>query len=867
MKLFRRLQYLLRQRRIEAELAEELEAHRALRQHDLEARGIDAAAAAQASRRALGNVTLAREDARAIWVPPSLDSIVRDTRYAVRTLVRQPGFAAVAVGTMAAAIGLNTSVFTVFSAYAFRPWPVPEPARVVRVFSGQGSGNFSLTAATQLADATTFEGVFAARSAGNNVVGEDNARVFWVTGNYFRVLHVAPAMGQAFEATHDRLNAPAVAVLSHGYWQRRFGGDPSLVGRTVTIEDVPVTILGVAPREFLGTSPERTDLWMPLSAAATFRPTERWVRDEILRPSAKRPLGGVLMVAGRLKPGVTREQAESELTLLAARGRETERRAAIRTEDTTLLGGPKGDGASVFGSMFAGMTLVLLLACANVGNLLLARATARRREIAVRLSLGASRLRVVRQLLTESFILAIVAAVFGVAIAAYLPSVIIGWISDRPTALQLEPDALVLGYALALSAVASIVFGLAPALHATRAGVAVALKDGPPSRGGWFSLRSILLSSQVALSVVLLLSAALLLRGVWHARGLDHGFDLDAVSVVTFDVPRTAYDAAKTTAFTNELRDALATAPSLTSLTQAVPFGSGNIKGSYRTAAMPAGDDTEPNSVYEMSPAYFDVLGMSLVAGRTLRSTDAPGSAIVVNESLARQLGDPRAVIGQQLIIPADNGWNVPGSPAIVGVVRDAHTASLIEAYPTIYQPISGRSIPSVLTRAGDAAALGVIEAAVTRFDPRVRMRVNPLADGVDARLRGGRTFATLAAMVGVLALGLATVGMFGVFAFWVQQRRQEIGIRMALGARASDVIRIVMGSSVVAIGVGLAIGFAGAFVAGGVMRSSLYGLSVLDPVAYGAVGLVLACAALVATLVPARRAVTVDPALTLRQG
>jgi macrolide transport system ATP-binding/permease protein len=864
-KLLRRLRYIFRQRRLEAELREELESHRRMREQELEARGASAADAAYASRRALGNTTLAREDARRVWIWPWLESLSQDSRYAVRSLARQPGFTAIALGTLAAAIGLNTSFFTVFGAAVFRPWPVPEPDRVVRVFNGYGAGGFSHAAFRHLAANTkTFDGLFAARSAGNNVIGEDRARVFWVTGDYFRVLRVPMAMGRPFSADDDRLNAPAVAVLSEGYWQRRFGGDPSVVGKTISIEDVPVTVLGVAARAFAGTTTDRMDLWMPMFAAGALRPNERWVRDELRRTAAGPVVRGTLSIAGRLAPGVTVRQAESELALLAAQLQSASGAGhGVVLTDTTALAGPKGGRPTAFANMFAAVMLVLLLACANVGNLLLARSAARRREVAVRLSLGASRARVVRQLLTESFVLAGGAAIPGLLIASYLPRLLTDAISGRPTALQLEPDALVLGYTLVLCAIATLLFGLAPALHATRTSVAVALKDDTARPGVRFSLRGLLLSAQVALSVVLVVAAALLLRGVRHARGIDHGFDLDAVSVVTLDVPVSAYDAQRTRAFSTQLAQEIEGfgGGDPVAITQAVPFAGGNIKGSFE---VPGRAEEEFNTVFDVSPRYFDVLGIPLVAGRMLAPADAGRGVVLVNESLARRLWTIEGAVGQRIVAPA-NGWNMPGELEIVGVVRDAHNVDLLNVGPTIYQPYSGRSVPFVLTRAKNAAALEQIAAAVRRIDPRVRTRVAPLSETVDSILRGSRLTATLASAVGLLALTLASIGMFGVFAFWVQQRTREIGIRMALGARAAAVVWTVLASSGRSIASGLVVGSVAAIVASGLLRRSLFGLSPLDPIAYLAAVALLTVAAVLATLVPARRAVRVDPVVALR--
>lgn len=860
-RLLRRLQYFRRRRQLDADLAEEIEAHRTMRQRDLEARGFTAEEAAQASRRTLGNVTLSREDARAVWMWSWIESVAQDIRYARRSLIRQPGFSAVAILTMAAAIGLNTSVFTVFSAFAFRPWAVPEPDLVVRVQNGYGAGTFSLPAVRHLsASSKTLDGLFAMRAAGNNVIGDDSARVLWVSGDYFRILRAPFAMGRPFAADDDRPNAPIVAVISHGYWQRRFGGDPAVIRRPTSIEDIPVSILGVADRDFTGTTIDRIDVWMPLSAAPTFRPNERWVRDEF-RAGPTPAIRGTLAVGGRLAPGATAGQAQAELTLLAAQLQQpADRGHGITLRDTTALGGPKGDTPAMFLNMFAAVMLVLLLACANVGNLLLARAAARRREIAVRLSLGASRRRLVRQLLTESVVLAGAAAFAGIAIAAYLPPIVVDLLSDRPTALRLAPDTAVLGYTVALSVLAAVLFGLAPALHATRATVSHALKESRTVPTLRFSLRSLLLTAQVALSVVLLIAAALLLRGVSHARAIDLGFDVDGVSVVAFQAPPSSYDAQRTRVFAARLEQALGAGGEPIALTQAPPLGSGNIKGSFRVDGRA---DEENNTVYDVTPRYFDILGIPLLAGRLLTAADR--HAVVVNESLAKRLWTIETAVGKRIVCATNNGWNIPGELEIVGVVRDARTTSLQETQPTIYQPFSGRSIPLVLTPAGDPAAIARTTAAAQQIDPRIRASVTPLSDTIDSRLRGTRVAASVASAIGLLALLLATVGMFGVFTFWVQQRTHEIGIRMALGARRMHVISRVLGSTGYTIAAGLVVGCGAAAAVSRLLRGWLFGLNPLDPLAYAAVMLLLAAAAVLATVVPARRAANVDPVVALR--
>jgi len=871
-RLLRRLQYLFRQRRLEAELAEELEFHRATKQQQLEEAGLSSAEAAHSARRALGNMTLAREDARGVWLAPWLEGVRQDLAYALRAMRRQPGFSLVAIGTLAAAIGLNTTLFTIYSAFALRPWPaVPDAGRVVTIYNGTGAGNFSRAAFEYFAEHTqSFEGLFVVRRAGDNVLnpGGDETRASWVSGGYFATLHVPMALGRGFALTDDRSDAPVmVAVLSHLYWTTRFGADSAIVGKTITIEDLPVVVVGVAGQKFMGTLPDRVDVWLPMSAAALFRPNERWVRDEVTRAISRHRVSGSLNLAGRLAPEISTGQAQAELAVLALQFEPPSRPEGhgIRLLDTTALSGPKGGDGSAFLPIFGAVLLVLLLACANVGNLLLARAAARQREIAVRLSVGASRPRILRQLMTESLTLACVAGAIGIAIAWVLPGRLVDIAAGKPTALPLAPDTLVLAYTALLCVLACMVFGLAPALHATRASVAGALKSQVLLRSPRFSLRSVLLSTQLAVSVVLLVAAGLLLRGVRHGRGLDHGLAIDGVTVVSFSAPASVFDAGRTRAFTLQLADEIAALgpADAVGITQAVPFGSGNIKGSFR---VPGSDMDTNNAVYEVSLGYFDLLGLSIVAGRGFGGDEAGPNAIVVNESLARLLGSPQAAIGRTIVSPPDNGWNQVGVLRIIGVVRDVRETPLEHVQPTIYQLLSGRSIPHVMVR--EAAAPGIggrISAAAARLDPRVRARMAPLSENIEARLQASRVTASVAAALGMLALLLATVGMFGVFSFWVQQRTHEIGIRMALGARAPEVVRLVVASSGRAVATGIVVGTAGALVASRLLQRSLYGLSPVDPITYTGVALLLAVSGIGATFVPARRAAHVDPLVTLR--
>jgi predicted permease len=869
--LLRRLVHLLRRSTLDRDLADEIETHRLLTERRLRDSGLSADEAAAASRRVMGNITLAREDARTYWIAPWIESVWQDVRYALRTLRREPGFTAVAVVALASAIGLNTTLFTIFNALALRPWPVADPARVVTIHNtssadvrargGGAPGGFSLEEIAYFsAHARTVSGLVAMRSGGGDqTLGEDDTPASWVSATYFSVLGVQMAHGRGFAADEDVTAAPAaVAVLSYGYWNRAHGGDPAIVGRQIALEGVPFTVVGIAGPDFTGTSPNRVDVWLPLASAQILRPHDRWT-ENVLRKRAC-----CVRLAGRLAPGVTPEQSLAELALLNRQFRGgTKADGGVRIAGTEFSADAKTDATTLFVPIFTAVILVLTLACANVGNLLVARAAARRREIAVRLSVGASRFRVIRQLLTESLVLAVVAGGCGLALAFWAPQRLVSFLF-RSNGLAVRPDGSVLWFALVVSLLACVLFGLLPAFHGTRAGVAASLRSGRLSQFQGMSLRSILLSVQVAVAIVLVTSAGLLMRAVNDASTRDLGYTTKGVSVVSFEAPPQGFDAAHTRAVAVQLTDRLAPLAAAGQLvfTSTPPLASGNIKGGFR---LPGRTEDEFNAVYDVSPGYFQFMGMQVTAGREFRPGDVDQPVVVINETMARRYWPSGNAVGERIISdPRTGGSNRPGELQIVGVVRDAAMFSLTSVDSTLYQPLSGRAIPSVLVR-DSGAAVGVVKQAAADIDPSLRLRVQPLAGNLDPTVRPSRVAATVAALLGLFALLLACVGMAGVFAYFVQQRTQEIGIRMALGAPAGEVVRLVMRSGLWPMLGGGVMGFTGAISASRLLQSYLLGLSPLDPAAHAGVLLVLATAAVAASFVPARRATRVDPVVALR--
>ncbi len=869
--ILRRASALLRRERLANELAEELETHRLLLAERLRRDGMESGAVDAASRRAMGNMTLAREDARGAWIAPWLESAGQDARYALRALFRERGFAFVAIATLTAAIGLNTTIFTIFSALVLAPWPVADPSSVVTVQNtsdadvrsrgGGAPGGFSLDEIDYFrAHSRTLAGVAAIRTGGgDSTLGDDDTPASWVSGNYFSLLGVEMALGRGFLPQEDDSASPsAVAVLSFGYWTRALARDPSAIGRTLVFDDVPFTVVGVTAERFTGTSPERVDVWLPMASTLLIRPDDRWTRN------VYQPRACCVRVAARLAPGADRVRAEAELGLLNTRYRRAvDATAGVNVTGTEFAADGKTNARSMFSPVLMAVMLVLSLACANVGNLLLARATARRREIAVRLSLGASRGRIARQLLTESLVLALIAGTLGLGIAFWAPSRLMALLAPS-SGLGLSPNTRVLMFSALLSLLACALFGLLPALHGARTSVSNALKAGPLPRLGGLSLRNALLAVQVAIAVVLVSAAGLLTRAVYDANARELGYSVGGLSTIAFTPPARGYDAGRIRQLALDMAGALRplVAAGQAALTSTPPLVSGNLKGSF---ALPGGPTDEPNQVYEISAGYFELLDMRIVEGRSLGEGDADSPAIVVNEAFARTYWPGSSAVGRTVLVDGGRGgWNRPGELRVVGVVHDAAMYSLTSVDPTIFQTLSGRGIPQVIVRDNTNAAASVL-AMVAALDSRLKPRVQSLAGNLTPRTRPSRVAATVAAVLGSLALLLACVGMAGVFAYVVQQRTHEIGVRMALGARHMDVIRLVVRSSLLAIGAGAAAGVFGAFLSSAWLRSYLLGLSPFDPLAHASVLIVLASAGLAATFVPARKAARIAPVDALR--
>jgi predicted permease len=676
--------------------------------------------------------------------------------------------------------------------------------------------------------------------------------------------------GRPLLPNDDRLGSPQpVAVLGFNLWQSRFGGDPGVIGAPLRINDVPFTIVGIAPPEFAGPEPGSANLFLPVNAASLLRPNDPSTQSLLYAPDYC-----CSDLVARLAPGATRDQASAELEVLGRSFRQEARLDRTSSDATAwrILAtgteflarpGRKNQILALVGVLSAGLLLVWLLACANVGNLQIARAASRAREIGVRLSLGASRARVVRQLMTEGLVLSALATVLGVTFAYVLPPLVLRFVADGGTApFSLSPDGVVLAYAVLLAAVSAVVFGLAPALHATRTEVANALKVQDGSSRSSVRLRTFLLGVQVAISVILLVAAGLLVRGAQQRSGsFDFGFSIDDVSVAAFDVPVT-YGAARSDALLADLTQALQRMPDR-------PFGFGAreplaLSRDLTHIRLPGTADARPEPILylEATPGYFEVLRIPLVAGRAFASNEGPTAALI-NESLARAYWPNENAVGKTFLMAVPGGV-LPRE--VVGVVHNAYTDGLSDVQPMLYGPLMHpHGFPKLLLRGTGAAISADIERIVARIDSRVHVVTTPLSAQVADRLQSSRRGAMLAAVLGAFALALAAIGTSGVFAYAVRQRTREIGVRIALGAQPSAVVRLVLGGQSRALFWGAAIGALGAVPASMILRRFLYGLSPLDPISYLGVAAALIVAGLAASYPPARRATRIDPVVALR--
>ena len=820
-----------------------------------------------------------------------MGTFLQDLRFAARVLLRNPGFTAVAVLSLALGIGANSTIFTLVNAVLLRPLPMADPARLVAVFTtderNRGSFfNYMQTSRPNFQDYVKSNDVFSGMVAHSGLAlafsgkGEPE-QIFGelVSGDFFGVLGVRPALGRAFLPDEDKVpGASLVTVLSDSFWQRRLGGDPAVVGREITLNGHAFTVVGIAPEGFKGANAIFAPaLWVPTM-------THPQLATGFLKENMESRRALIFGMTGRLKPGVTLVEAETRLKAIAGQlareypddnaGRSV---ALLPLSQATINPGFRENMTRAAGLLLTMVGLVLLIACANVANLLLARASARQREVAVRLSLGASRGRLVRQLLTEGLLLALVACVLGLVIAYWAQGVL--W-SQRPPglavdAVDLTPNLRVLGFTLAVSLVTAIAFGLAPALRASRPDIVGELKQrGGPAVGGNrpLNLRSLLVAGQVALALVALVGAGLFVKSLGNAQRIDPGFDHEKLAVLTVDLGAQGYGDEQARDFQRRMLERAAGLPGVerATLASGVPL----FQGGFMRTVFPEGVDSSDRKngklvqLNTVEPGYFETMGISLLRGRDFAPSDHPESTrvVVVNETMAKQFWPEQEAVGKRFKFFGQDWWN-----EVVGIARDGKYNFLGEnPQPHIYLSLTQSFEPAVslhLRTAGDpATALGMARREVQSMD-RVLPITNVFTFGEILRqsLWAPRMGAALLGVFGLLSLVLAVIGIYGVMAYSVNQRTRELGLRMALGADQADVLKLVVRQGVTLAAFGIAVGLALAFAGTRLVGNLLFGVTTHDPLVFAGIPLLLALAALLASVQPALRAARVDPAVALR--
>jgi putative ABC transport system permease protein len=846
----------------------------------------------------------------ALWMQPRRmeDEMFQDLRFGARMLAKTPGFTLIVALTLALGIGANTAIFGVVDAALFRPLPVVEaPDRLVMVTRGVDAwatisypdfkvlrernevlSGLALYMATQV-------------SFGNGVRSEVVLGSL-VSANYFDVLGIKPAFGRTFLPEEDHTpGAHPVVVLSHGFWRSRFDGDPALVGRTIVLNNQRFTVIGVAPAGFDGeTAPMKANLWVPAMMITTMMmpmPFQQGVPPDLLSDRRHE----IFSAIGRLKRGVALAQAQAALDTINRQLEQAnpvppEQRFDPNADRSLRLISPRGIAVgniremAVTASRLLAATViaVLLIACANVANLLLARATTRRKEIAVRLALGATRWRLIRQLLTESVLLALIGAAGGLLFAYWIKRLLLAFKPPFPSAftftLDLPLDGRALGFTLLLAVATGVIFGLFPALQASRPDLVPALKDESGAEGSrrrLLNLRGALVVAQVALSLALLISTGLFMRSLSYARQIDLGFKPDNVLEVSFSLALQGYDEAKGREFYRQIVERLESLPGAQSacVTNILPLG---FVAPLPSPVVPEGREIPPNErpfsgSFAVGPRYFETIGTPLIRGRDFTAQDTINSTqvAIVSEKLARRLWpeikDPGDALGRRVRI----GDTDAISCEVIGVARDSKNNIFSpidrEPEPTFYRPFAQgySAAASVVVRAvGDPGALiPAVRREVAALDENLPAQdLQPLTETTGLATWSARTAAAALSFFGLLGLLLASVGIYGVMSYSVARRTREIGLRMALGAEARDVVKLIVKQGMGLALIGTVTGLALAVAATRLIASLLYGVTASDPATFAGVAIFLMVVALLACYLPARKATKIDPIAALRR-
>ncbi|HEV2352332.1 MAG TPA: ABC transporter permease [Terriglobia bacterium] len=879
-----RLRSLFRRKRVESELSGELRFHLEKLIEEKVATGMTPEEARYAALRELGGEDQIKEECRDMRRVNYIENFIQDVRYGLRMLAKNPGFTAVAVITLALGIGANTAIFSVVNAVLLRPLPFAAPDQLVSVVSTR-RGNVPDNAsypdfADWRAQSHAFSQMAAYDTDNFTLTGRGEAMHIQgavVSANLFSLLGVKPALGRAFLPGEDKLpaaNGAFAIILSHHLWRERFSADPGIVGRTIEIDNRDFTVVGVAPAGFqFPVQGEPVDFWMTMAIAFVTAPGQPSMVDQ--RGAA------YLDVIARLKPRVSRAEARAEMSTIVSRlNKQYPDRAPRGVEVVPEIDRVAGPVRPALLILLAAVASVLLIACANVANLLLARGASRQKEMAVRAALGAGRGRMIRQLLTESVLLAGLGGALGAVLGLWGISGLLSLLPvDIPRLAGMHVDSTVLIFTALVSMLTGILFGLAPATQASKLDFVESLKEGGRglsnglhrSRG-----RGLLVVADVSVAAVLLVAAGLLINSFLRLQRVDPGFNPQHVLTFKMDLPYVRYSGPSQTQFFERAIARLSHVPEVLSASAVLPLPlDGDDVATFLTIeGQPATGANRPRAGYTwVEPGYFRTVGISLIGGRDFAAGDdlTATPVVIINQTLARRFFPHQDPIGKEIKPGIGNGYKTPPVREIVGVVGDVRQYGLSSAPgPEVYVPLAQSPLGSmnfvVRTKVDPLSMVGALRREITEMDKELPFyEVKTFSQYLGQWFAAPRFLTLLLGLFAGSALALAAVGLYGLVSYSVSQRTHEIGVRMALGAEKQDVLRLVVGQGFTLTIIGIAIGNAGSFALTRFLSSLLYGVKPTDPMTFVAVALILTGVALLACYIPARRATKVDPMVALR--
>jgi len=892
------------------DLDEEIRSHLQMASRDRIERGENLQEASTSARREFGNATLIKEITREMWGWTTVERLFQDLRYTGRVLRNSPGFAAVAILSIALGIGVNTAIFSLIDAVLLKPLAVQNPNQLVIIGDSTHTGSLSEGAGRSdifsypfferfRARQQVFTDVYASgRSERLDVAlanglpvstGEARVRGRFITGNFFSVLGLSPLVGRFFREAEVRIPGSApVIVIGYGFWQRTFAGDPSAIGQTLDVNGSNFTIIGVMPPAFQGdVIGAPTDIWFPITMKAQANPGYGFLDNSQV---------SWLLLMGRLKPGVSLRQADASVQVIGHRvfgelyknARSADGMQELLREKIEVTPGGKGfsrarhDLAAPLMILMGIVGLVLLISCANVANLQLARAAARGREMSLRLAVGAGRARLVRQLLTESFVLSIVGATLGLIFALWATRLFLRFIEGgTQIGLNVHLDATVLWFTVAAAFLAGLLFGLAPAVQATRVDLISALKSSKSGNQKTFArtFGKALIVSQIVFSLVLLVTAGLFIRTLRNLEQADTGYARNGLLLAQVDFKAAGYQDNRVDQLVRNLLQGIQRLPGVESVSVSENglFSGTDSEGNNQVEGFVARSPQDSVNRYDrVGPNYFYTIGARMVTGRGIgpQDTENAPKVAVINEKMAQFYFSHENPIGRHIFDSDDpSGKNRIAIP-IVGVVRDVKQNQLKESAPRRFylallqhrstDPIDALSM-EIRTRAPSKALADSVRRAIKNVDSKLPIDLKTADDLITDEVSQEKLVAQLSSFFGLLAMVLAAIGLYGVMSYFTARRTTEIGIRMALGARRPTVTRMVLGETFRLVALGLIIGIAASVFAAGLFAKSLFGLPPVDPFSTGAAAAVTAIAAGLATYLPARRAARVDPMTALR--